>query len=738
MKTTFKIVLIVILSIFIVILSMFLYLTFSLKNVTLQTDKLIEPNKSISFYSIDDKLILEQSNNVQVVEINKIPKHVLDAFVAIEDKRFYSHNGVDYKGLFRAILSNIKSFSFKEGGSTISQQLIKNTHLSNQKTLDRKISEIKLALELEKKYTKNQILEMYLNTIYFGEGCYGIINASKHYFNKHPSQLTVNEGACLAGIIKSPKTYSPNTNPEQSNKRKNIVLTKMYEQNFIDSKTLNENSNTQIKVQVSPVNGYGFFHLANKELNSIIENYPYEIKNLKVYTTLENSAQELIENSIKNDFANTDKSAILIDKTGKINGFYSTCGDVYKQVGSLIKPLISYAPAIEKDVVYSCTKILDEKTNFNGYTPSNFNNVYYGNISVKDGLIKSSNVCSAKLLNYVGIYKAKEFVSKTDIPLSVNDNSLCIALGSTEKGAKLSQITSAYTLFINEGYYVKPYTIEKIINQNNRVIYKRNEQKEKIFSDSTVSIINDMLEETAISGTAKKLKHYNIPLCSKTGTVGTSNGNTDAYNISYNSHKILGVWYGKKDNSTMENNVTGGTIPTIYAGEFWSTYYKNKSTPPAYIKSKNVIEYKIDKKEYLENNAIYLASETSKDIEKIGFLFKKTNVLKTIDYLRKNPKVINAEISYFNNKISISLCLTERTNFLVYRQDKNIKKLIFDSKNNNQNFFVDNSVLPNNEYTYIIIPYYLDKDKYYYGSEYVTKKIKTPAVNINDWWQNDF
>ena len=658
--------------------------------------------------------------------------------MAIEDKRFYSHNGVDYKGLLRAMLSNIKSFSFKEGGSTITQQLIKNTHLSNQKTLNRKISEIKLALELEKKYTKNQILEMYLNTIYFGEGCYGIVNASKHFFNKHPSELTVNEGACLAGIIKSPKTYSPSTINTQSNQRKNVVLTKMYEQNFIDKNTLNENINKKIHVEVSPINGYGFFHLANKELNAIVENYPYEINNLKVYTTLENSAQNLLENSITNDFAQTDKSAILIDKSGKINAFYSTCGDVYKQIGSLIKPLISYAPAIENDLVYSCTKILDEKTSFNGYCPSNFNDVYYGNISVKEALMKSSNVCSVKLLNYVGIDRAKNTVSKTDIPLANNDNSLCLALGSTEKGAKLSQIASAYNVFINEGYYIKPYTIEKIINEKGRLIYKHNEQKEKIFSDSTVSIINDMLEETTQNGTAKKLKHYNVPLCSKTGTVGNTSGNTDAYNVSYNTQKILGVWYGKKDNTIMDNNITGGTIPTIFAGEFWSTYYKNKNTPPAYIKSKNVTEYKIDKKEYLENNAIYLASENAKDIEKISFLFKVSNQLKSIDYLRKNPKVINVEIAYKDNKIHISLCLTECANFMVYRKEKNYKKLIYDSKINNQNNFIDNTVLPNTEYTYYIIPYYLDGNKYYYGSEYVTKKIKTPAVNINDWWQNDF
>ena len=227
MKKVFKVFCAIILLVLICIIGVLTYYFISTMNVKLDDEKLINLQQTVTYYDVNLNVFAEEVNGVNITEIEKIPSHTINAFIAIEDKRFFSHKGVDYKGLFRALINNFKSMSFKEGASTISQQLIKNTHLSSDKTLNRKLAEIRLATILEKKYSKTDILEKYLNTIYFGENCYGITNASKRYFDKLPSELSINESAMLAGIIKAPSNYSPFANLDKCIKRKNVVLKEM-------------------------------------------------------------------------------------------------------------------------------------------------------------------------------------------------------------------------------------------------------------------------------------------------------------------------------------------------------------------------------------------------------------------------------------------------------------------------------------------------------------------------------
>ena len=233
MKKGLKVVLFITALIFICCLAIVLIFFASFQNYKFDSNNIINPQSKIIFYDCDNKIIDEQSKGISVTEIKDIPIHTQKAFISIEDKRFYKHKGVDYRALLRATINNIKSFSFKEGGSTISQQLIKNTHLTNEKTFKRKFAEIKLAKELEKKYSKDKILETYLNTIYFGENCYGITSASHYYFNKTPSELNVNESAMLAAIVKAPSYYSPFVNSEKAHTRKNLVLKEMLMQNYL-------------------------------------------------------------------------------------------------------------------------------------------------------------------------------------------------------------------------------------------------------------------------------------------------------------------------------------------------------------------------------------------------------------------------------------------------------------------------------------------------------------------------
>ena len=402
MKNSLKIVFLILSAMFIVVLGFVLFFNVVTFNVKLDESKLINLDRMVCYYDKNNDLITEEINGKSISEFVKIPEHTKNAFIAIEDKRFYYHNGIDYKGLGRALLNNVKSFSFKEGASTISQQLIKNTHLSNEKTIKRKLVEIKLALELEKRFSKDEILEKYLNTIYFGDNCYGITSAALHYFNKSVEDLTIGESATLAGIIKAPSNYSPLADYDKCTSRRNIVLKEMFSQGYIDETSYNNLLNTPIKIYTENAEQiqYDFLYYARKELNSLIESSPYKNRNLKVYTKFDKEAQSIVENNIKDNKIDANKSAVMLSPHGNVCAYYSTCANEKRQFGSTIKPLLVYAPAIELDVVNSATLLLDEKTDFNGYCPSNYNDKYYGYVSVKDSLAKSLNVCAVKLLNY--------------------------------------------------------------------------------------------------------------------------------------------------------------------------------------------------------------------------------------------------------------------------------------------------------------------------------------------------
>ena len=282
-KKGVKISLFILGSILFIVIAFIVYYNVVTYGVELDKHKLINLNSSIEFLDSCDNTIEAWSDDKNVINADDIPEYTLNAFVAIEDKRFYSHNGVDVKGVLRAFINNIKSFSFKEGASTITQQLIKNTHLSDEKTLNRKLSEIKLARQLEKDYSKREILEMYVNTIYFGDGCYGITSAANNYFGITPSKLSINQSAALAGIIKAPAIYSPKISPELCNERKNVVLKEMYEQNFIEKNEFDKYKNEAIVTQsIDKKTRSPYLDLVKNELDGILDKSTFSNAKIKV------------------------------------------------------------------------------------------------------------------------------------------------------------------------------------------------------------------------------------------------------------------------------------------------------------------------------------------------------------------------------------------------------------------------------------------------------------------------
>lgn len=739
MKKALKIILVVLSCLFIVFLGAIIYFSSITSSYKLDESKLVNMQRTVSYLDSKGYILREEYDGQEVTEYNNIPEHVKNAFIAIEDKRFYEHKGVDVKGLFRAGVNNVKSLSLREGASTITQQLIKNTHLSGEKTFKRKFAELKLAIELERRFTKEEILEKYLNTIYFGDGCYGITSASKHYFGKSPEDLTINDGAILAATIKAPSNYSPLSNVDKCTARKNLVLSEMFKQGYITAEEYEFNKNCKVSVVSDGEKTiYDYFYLARKEVNELTKNSPYVYKNIKIYTCFDEQGQKLLDENLGDIDLNTDKSAVFISSKGEIRAYYSSCGDISRQMGSTIKPILVYAPAIENDVVNSCTPILDEKTDFNGYCPSNYNDKYYGYVSVKESLSKSLNVCSAKLLNYVGVENAFDYLKKTDIPFCEEDLNLSSALGATINGAKLTQLTSSYSLFINDGNYLSPHCVLKITTEDGDVIYERKEKAEKIFGEDTVCILNDMMSSVVTDGTAKKLSFLDFPVCAKTGTVGTDIGNTDAYSISYTTDAVLGVWFGNKDNSIMDNKITGGGIPTVAASEFWKRYYSSGKYPSNFNVCDSVSEIELDAISYKENHRLELADEKAPKRYKMKALFKNSSIPTAVSTRFSSPEIKLPEIIVNNGKIQIRLCQTEYFELLIYRAYDNQKSLIYDSHENGFKELLDDDLKVNTEYTYSVIPYCILDGEKIFGEEVIIKKIKSPAISASDWWKNEF
>ena len=358
------------------------------KYTTFDGDKLNKVYNNLTVLDKDGKQLNQAMyyNNIKQIPLDALPHYTPNAFVAVEDKRFFSHNGIDIKRVCGAILHNVKSGSFKEGASTISQQLIKNTHLDNQKTIERKVNEMLLALELEKGYTKEQILEIYLNTIYFGRNAYGIENASNVYFGKSARNLTLSESAILAGMIKAPNTYAPDKNIDKCQSRRDLVLDLMLEQGYISQKDCNDaKSQPIIFVKQKQLTEKTYMYYALKEACQILNMTEGQLLNsgYTIETFCDANLQEQVSQIGRKD-TTTDKygkladiSCVLTNNVGHVVACYmrGDNADVKSQPGSTFKPIAVYAPALNECIITQASPVLDEQTDFNGYKPKNYSNI---------------------------------------------------------------------------------------------------------------------------------------------------------------------------------------------------------------------------------------------------------------------------------------------------------------------------------------------------------------------------
>lgn len=619
------------------------------KNCRLDESKLLLPNMQICAYDDAGNKIAGASgfDNRETVCLASLSKHTANAFVCTEDKRFYSHNGFDFRRILKALWNNVKAGSFKEGASTISQQLIKNTHLSLEKTVKRKLQEWKLTATLERRFSKDEILETYLNTIYFGHNAYGIQSASEFYFRKNAEELTLGESAILAGLVKSPNNYSPFRNAEKCAKRRKTVLSLMLSQGAITQ----QEYQTALQEPLPPPRpqtgkSASYLHFALDELEKIAEREDFPLQGkTEIYTYLDADLQTKIE---KFSAVHSDFSYVVLDNvTHGFKAFRSSVGNAKRLPASAIKPLAVYAPALEKGVLSPATPLLDEKTDFNGYAPENYGKTYAGYVSARDALARSLNVPAVKALNATGVRYAVERLQKLNLPVDETDAHLALALGGMKDGFPLKDLVCAYSTFANDGKFSAGAFIRKV-KIDGQTVYERPENERAVFSPETAYLTTDMLKTAVQTGTAKKLRGLPFPVAAKTGTGGTQAGNTDAYALSYTVLDTVGVWLGNADNSPVQT--TGGELPCTLSREiheFLYGKYCEHGTPIAdFERPLGVVECWIDKPAYEHDRLLLLADDKTPLAYRTQELFHAAYAPKERSHAFSDPVPPSATLSY--------------------------------------------------------------------------------------------
>jgi len=591
--------------------------------MSFDADTWVEESKTVILLNDEDNAVSGKllAENRIFVSINEVPQHTIDAFISIEDKRFYAHKGVDYKRIMSATKRNIGAKSYKEGASTITQQLVKNTHLTHDKTIARKIQEARIARSIERKYTKAEILENYFNILYFGNNLYGIGSATRTMFGGSVSELSIAQSALLAAIINNPAKYNPYQNPENAKMRRDLVLAQMFNDNRISQTEYQLALAEEIHMMPVTLGKNHYFGAVVGEAAKALGCSEKELfkRNVTIATHLDVDVQKKIEKIVQANPLDSNhlnmQILTLCNHSGSIlsvNGFSDTrLVKIKRQPGSTIKPVLCFAPSLEKGIALPSTPILDEKTNFADYAPSNYRNHYDGWTNVENALAQSSNVVAVKLLEMIGVEYAKNFARNCGLSFSASDHALPLALGAMQEGVTLRQIVSSYQPFANEGKRIDSNFVRYIKDASGKVIYRAKATETRVMCDITAYFMNVMLQKSVTDGTARVLHDSGLlSVCAKTGTVGNADGNTDAYCIAYTPDYTVGIWIGAKNNHA-PHTLTGGATPTLLAREVLKTLHKNSTShTTTFNRPKTIKTVNVDAKELNDNHRLVQANDT--------------------------------------------------------------------------------------------------------------------------------
>ncbi|WP_226085087.1 transglycosylase domain-containing protein [Mesobacillus sp. S13] len=514
------------------------------------------------------------TNRTGGVSIKDMPEHVPNAVIAIEDERFYEHNGFDIKGIARAFFGNLLAGGITGGGSTLTQQLTKNALLSSERTYKRKVEELFLAVELEKEYEKDEIIEMYLNQVYFGSGAFGINNASKKYFAKNIQDVTISEAALLAGLLKAPSALDPYNNYDAAIKRRNVVLAKMNELGMISDSEFKKAKDEKIVLE----DGGG--SLADRKYPSYVDAVLDEAtskygltqdeimtRGYRIYTELDQDIQAGLENVFKQDRLFPDRSRDVLVQSGSVllnpdNGGvralvggrgekvfrgFNRATHLRAQPGSTMKPLAVYTPALEEGYEYD-SMLVDEKMSFKNYSPKNFSDTYQGEVPMYEAVEKSINIPAVWLLNEIGLNKGIDAVKRFGIKVEKEDQNLALALGGMHNGVSPLQMAEAYSVFPNGGKKHDAHLITKIVGPTGKMIAEHDGSTTRVTSKSVANEMTSMLLNVVETGTGKGTNIEGVEIAGKTGSTqlpySDINGTKDQWFVGYTPNIVGAVWLG--------------------------------------------------------------------------------------------------------------------------------------------------------------------------------------------------
>lgn len=543
-----------------------------------------------------------------------IPANLAHAFIAIEDKNFESHYGVDWKRTFAAFVNEFLPFRSKFGGSTITQQLVKNLTDDRDQKASRKVREIMRARYLETKYSKDVILECYLNTIPMGHGTYGVQVAANYYFSKSVNELTLEECACLASITKAPSYYAPDTNPENNQKRRNTVLYEMYDQGYITKEEYETAKNAEIKLNINKdnakqdeINSYFIDGLIDQVVDDLIAEYGYNKEKAeqlfytggyKIYATVDTKMQEIVDKAYLDIASSVKPSAngdplwgamTVMDYEGHVkaiaggigektkNRAFNCATDAVRQPGSTMKPIAVYAPAIEQGVINYSSILNDTKTTYGKWTPKNAGGGYSGNMTAQKALERSINTIPVALVNKMGPQTSYDFLTqklgvknltKKDIDLAP------MSLGGTNGGLTTLESAAAYAVFGNGGLYYKPTFYTKVTDQKGNIVLEQNTEPTMALSEDTATIMNKMLQNVIYgsNGTGKSVASA-VSSMKLFGKTGTSSENNDKWFVGGSPYYVASSWCGYETmqkmpsaNLSVAKNLWSSVMSKIHSG----------------------------------------------------------------------------------------------------------------------------------------------------------------------------
>lgn len=546
---------------------------------------------NVKILSVNGDIIANRgTTGGEALSLENMSPYIPQAVIAIEDRRFYSHFGVDPLGLARAMLTNVTTGRMVQGGSTLTQQLAKNLFLSPERTLERKVQEVLLAFWLEQKYSKDQILAMYLNRVFFGSNAYGVEAASRRYFNKSARDVNLGEAALLAGLLKAPSRLSPARDPKAAEERAQVVLGAMREEGFV--------TDSEIKTAMSqtPTKAKSYWSGAEHYVaDMVMDQLPGMIGDVKedliVDTTidlnLEKKAEEAISATLAADGAKLDASQaalVSIDGTGAIRALvggkdyaesqFDRASKAKRQPGSAFKPFV-YAAALEIGRTPMSVRN-DGPVRIGNWTPENYDQKYRGEVTLADALANSLNTIAAQLVMEVGPQNVVKVAHRLGIDSEMQANA-SIALGTSE--VSLVELTSAYAPFMNGGFKATPHVIRRISKADGTVLYENTyDNPPRVLDPAIVSEMNQMMVRVLTNGTGKKAHLKGWEAAGKTGTTQSFR---DALFVGYTSNLTTGVWFGNDDGKSMKK-VTGGGLPAKAWHDFMVAAHEGLSPSPLF------------------------------------------------------------------------------------------------------------------------------------------------------------